>query len=116
MAQSNAERQQRYRERRKEQQPCTHYRRPQDRRSRPQRWRDAVQTPVDLQAEYQDWFDNLSDNLQASPLAERLEAICEYDLGDWKPWSRRAASGATDWSGVRFPTGENRREPERVVT
>ena len=75
MAQSNAERQQRYRERRKEQQPRIHYRRPQDRRSWPQRWRDAVQTLVDLQAEYQDWFDNLPDNLQASPLAERLEAI-----------------------------------------
>ena len=29
-------------------------------------------------------------------------------LATWKPWSRRAASGVTDWSGVRFPTGENR--------
>ena len=82
MGLSNAERQRRFRERRKEQQPRIHYRRPQDRRSRPQRWRDAVQTLVDLQAEYQDWFDNLPDNLQASPLAERLEAICEYDFGD----------------------------------
>ena len=38
---SNAERKSRFRERRKEQQPRIHYRRPQDRRSRPQRWRDA---------------------------------------------------------------------------
>ena len=82
MGLSNAERQRRFRERRKEQQPRIHYRQPQDRRSRPQRWRDAVQTLVDLQAEYQDWFDNLPDNLQASPLAERLEAISEYDLDD----------------------------------
>ena len=82
MGLSNAERQRRFRERRKEQQPRIHYRQPQDRRSRPQRWRDAVLTLVDLQAEYQDWFDNLPDNLQASSLAERLEAICEYDLGD----------------------------------
>ena len=37
---------------------------------------------MELQAEYQDWFDNLPDNLQASPLAERLEAVCEYDFGD----------------------------------
>ena len=72
----------RNRERRKDGQPRIHYRRPQDRRSRPQRWRDAVQTLVDLQAEYQDWLDNLPDSLQASMLAERLEAICEYDFGD----------------------------------
>ena len=71
MAQSNAERQQRYRDRRKEQQPRVHYR-------RPQRWRDAVQTLVDLQAEYQD----LPDSLQGSAVAERLAAVCEYDFGD----------------------------------
>ena len=82
MGLSNAERQQRYRYRRKDQQPRVHYRRPQDRRSRPQRWRDAVQTLVDLQTKYQDWLDNLPDNLEGSPVAEKLEAICEYDLGD----------------------------------
>lgn len=82
MGLSNAERQQRYRDRRKEQQPRIHYRRPQDRRSRPQRWRDAVQTLVDLQAEYQDWLDNLPDGLQESAVAEKLAAICEYDFGD----------------------------------
>ena len=82
MGLSNAERQRRFRERRKDQQPRIHYRRPQDRRRRPQRWRDAVQTLVDLQAEYQDWLDSLPENLQASPLAERLEAVCEYNFGD----------------------------------
>ena len=35
-----------------------------------------------LQAEYRDWFDSLPANLQASSLAERLEAVCEYDFGD----------------------------------
>ena len=60
MGLSNAERQCRFRERRKEQLPRIHYR-------RPQRWRDAVQTLVDLQAEYQDWLDNLPDGLQATP-------------------------------------------------
>ena len=82
MGMSNAERQRRYRERRKTERPAVHYRRPQDRRSRPQRWHDAVQTLVDLQAAYQDWFDNLPDSLQATALAERLAAICEYDFGD----------------------------------
>ena len=82
MGLSNAERQRRFRERRKAGQPPVHYRRPRDRRSRPQRWRDAVQALLDLQAEYQDWLDNLPDNLQASAVAERLQVICEYDFGD----------------------------------
>ena len=37
---------------------------------------------MDLQAEYQDWLDNQPDGLQATPLAERLEAICEHDFSD----------------------------------
>ena len=82
MGLSNAERQRRFRERRKEQQPRVRYRRPQDRRSRPQRWRDAVQALVDLQAEYQDWLENLPESLQGSAVAEKLEAICEYDFGE----------------------------------
>jgi hypothetical protein len=41
---SNAERQRRYRERRKAQAPVVCYRRPVGRRSRPERWRGAVET------------------------------------------------------------------------
>lgn len=65
MGLSNVERQQRYR----------------DRRSRPQCWRDVVQTLADLQAEYQDWLENLPDSLQGSTVAEKLVAVCEYDFG-----------------------------------
>ena len=82
MGLSNAERQRRWRERRKEQQPAVKYRKPKDRRSRPERWRDAVQTLVDLQAEYQDWLEGLPESLEGSAVAERLEAICGYDFGD----------------------------------
>ena len=82
MGLSNAERQRRFRERRKAEQPRVHYRRPQDRRSRPQRWKDAAQTLLDLQAEYQNCLDNLPESLQASAVAEKLKAICEYDLSD----------------------------------
>ena len=106
MGLSNAERQQRYRDRRKEQQPRVHYRRPQDRRSRPQRWRDAVQTLVALQAEYQDWLESLPESLQGSAVAEKLEAICEYDLGTWKNWSHRSALGVID-EGERTATACN---------
>src|SRR5437870_4437302 len=37
------------------------YRRPTDRRSRPQRWRDAVAELIALQGEYAQWFDALPD-------------------------------------------------------
>ena len=80
MALTNAQRQRRYRARREAQQPRARYRRPHDRRSRPQRWQDAVRTLLDLQDEYQAWLDNLPDPLQESALAQKLEAICGLDL------------------------------------
>ena len=80
MALTNAQRQRRYRQRHKAPQSQVRYRRPQDRRSRPQRWQDAVRTLLDLQDEYQTWLDNLPDNLTESVLADKLEAICMLDL------------------------------------
>ena len=80
MALTNAQRQRRYRARRKAQQPPAQYRRPHDPRSRPQRWQDAVRTLLELQGEYQAWLDNLPDNLGESALAHKLEAICGLDL------------------------------------
>ena len=80
MALSNAERQQRYRERLKARQPRVRYLRPRDRRSRPQRWAEAVETLRELQAEYQDWLDNLPESLQSSALAEKLEEVCSVDV------------------------------------
>ena len=82
MALTNAQRQRRYRERRKAQQPRLHYRRPQDRSSRPQLWQSAVRTLLDLQDEYQVWLDNLPDNLGESALAHKLQAICALDLAE----------------------------------
>ena len=82
MGLSNAERQRRYRERLKAGQSLSrvHYRTPKDRRSKAQRWSDAVQELVDFQAEYQAWLDSLPENLESSAVAERLEAICDLDV------------------------------------
>jgi hypothetical protein len=80
MALSNAERQRRYRQRRQAQQPVIRYRCPQDRRSRPQRWAEAVETLREIQEGYQAWLDNLPEHLQGSPVAEKLEAVCALDL------------------------------------
>ncbi len=79
---SNAERQARHRARRVTQ-PATvvaRLRRPADRRSRPQRWRDAVAELLALQAEYAAWLDALPDSLRDSATAEALEAIADLDL------------------------------------
>ena len=80
MALTNAERQRRYRRRRQAQQPQVRHHQPQDRRSRPQRWQDAVRTLSGLQEEYQAWLDNLPASLQESALAEKLEQVCALDL------------------------------------
>lgn len=82
MALTNAERQRRYRARRKTQRPQARFRKAPDRRSRPQRWRAAVRSLLDLQEEYQAWLDNLPDAFQESVLAQKLEAICELDLDE----------------------------------
>ena len=53
------------------------YRRPADRRSRPQQWADAVQTLADLLDRFQEWRDNLPSSLANSATAEALEAVLE---------------------------------------
>jgi hypothetical protein len=79
---SNAERQARYRARRQAQQPQPAIRRqaPADRRSRAQRWRDAVAELLALQAEYAAWFDTLPESLRDSATAEALQEIIDLDL------------------------------------
>ena len=79
---SNAERQARYRARQRvaAATAVTRPGRPTDRRSRPQRWRDAVGTLLTLQAGYADWLAALPDSLQGSATADALEAIVDLDL------------------------------------
>ena len=72
--------------------PVTRWRRPADRRSRPQRWRDAVAELVALQNEYTQWFEASREalrntttvGLQPAGLTrgEALQAIVEFDLGE----------------------------------
>ena len=53
------------------------YRRAVDRRSRPQRWADAVQTLADLLDQFQEWRDNLPSSLENSATAEALDAVLD---------------------------------------
>ncbi len=80
---SNAERQARYRARRAEQAGTTiRYRRPTDRRTRPQRWHDAVAELLALQADYAAWADALPDALRDTATAEALQAVVDLDLSE----------------------------------
>ena len=76
---TTAERQARYRATHADGAPKIRYRKPADRRGRPQRWRDAVAELVEL-GDCQAWLDSLPDNLADSATAEALRAICELDL------------------------------------
>ncbi len=53
------------------------YRRPADRRSRPERWADAVQALADMLDQFQEWRDNLPSSLVDGPTAEALDAVLE---------------------------------------
>ena len=53
------------------------YRRPADRRSRPQQWADAVQTLADHMDQFQEWRDNLPSSLANGATAEALDAVLD---------------------------------------
>ena len=79
---SNAERQARYRasHRADKPKPVIRYRRPADRRTRPERWSDAIGELISLQAEYAAWWEVLPDSLRDTATAEALQTIVELDL------------------------------------
>lgn len=76
--------------------------------SRAARWADAVnraQQAVEeleeMQQEFQEWFDNLPENFQASALGEKLEAVCDLDL-------HSATDVLYEAAGVDLPRGFGR--------
>ena len=79
---SNAERQARYRARRLAAEGSTvvRYRKVANRRSRSQRWHDAVAELLALQTEYAVWLDGLPASLHGGATAEALQAVADLDL------------------------------------
>jgi hypothetical protein len=59
------------------QQVVIRYRRPTDRRSRPEQWAAAVQTLADLLDRFQEWRDKMPSSLANSSTAEALDAVLE---------------------------------------
>ncbi len=79
---THAERQARYRDNHAQSAPKSRSRNPVDRRSRPQRWRDAVAELLALQAGYEVWLDALPESLADSATADALCIIREFDLSE----------------------------------
>jgi hypothetical protein len=79
---TGAERQARYRAARADGAPVVRVRRPADRRSRIERWRDAVSTLTNLQTEYARWLEVLPDNQRDGTTAEALQSIVEFDFSE----------------------------------
>jgi len=74
------------------------YRRPADRRSRPQQWADAVQTLADLLERFQEWRDNLPSSLETARQRKRLTPCwsCAVMLKIFRPSRCQKASDGTD--------------------
>jgi len=76
--------------------------------SRTARWSDACARALsalneleDIRSEYQDWLDNLPENLQSSTLADKLTTICDLDI-------EGARSTVEEAEGADMPLGFGR--------
>jgi len=85
-----------------------HFRKPKERRSRRQRWRDAVAELVAIQADCQAWLDSLPETLTHSAAADALRAVCELDLGGLEVVEPPRATG-----GIKL-VGRHRRRPSAL--
>lgn len=56
---------------------------------------------LEVQQEYQEWLDNLPENLQSSALGEKLSTLCEIDL-------QGAADAASEAANADMPQGFGR--------
>ncbi len=79
---TDAERQARHRAAQAAGKPATRIRPTADRRSRIQRWRDAVAELTTVQAQCVAWLEALPTSLHEGATAEALQAICELDLSE----------------------------------
>lgn len=76
--------------------------------SRAQRWADAagraqaaLEELKDIQSEFEEWRDNVPENLQSSSLYEKLEAVCDLDI-------EGAVSTVEEAASVDLPLGFGR--------
>lgn len=70
-----------------------------------------------VQQEYQDWMDNLPENLQSSALYEKLEMVCEVAIEDAESQASDLNADAFEGGGLLYavdqPKGKNPSRPKR---
>lgn len=90
--------------------------------SRPKRWtkaceqandalgklEEALQELADLQGEYQEWLDNLPENLQSGALAEKLQAVCDMDFEGAEGTRSEISDIISDAESTELPQGFGR--------
>ena len=90
--------------------------------SRPKRWaeacgkaseaagalREALEELQGLQGEYQDWKDNLPENLESSTIAEKLEAVTDLGIEDALGNLDEADNLISECEGADLPLGFGR--------
>lgn len=76
--------------------------------SRPDRWVyhcsnaiEALQALVELQQEYEEWRDNLPENVQDGPTSDKLYEVCDLDI-------QGALSTVEEAEGMDLPRGFGR--------
>ena len=74
-AMTPAERQARYWAKREAGLPSVRYRKPADRRRRPERWRDACATLMEILDSYQDWRDAIPPGLVDTATTQRIDDV-----------------------------------------
>ncbi len=62
---------------------------------------EALEELLELKAEFEEWRDNLPENVQGSITAEKLDAVCDIDL-------EQRSSIAREAEGVELPLGFGR--------
>lgn len=70
--------------------------------------RDALQDLYDLQQEYQEWRDNLPENLENSSIAEKLDAITEIDIESQVSAIDEIDSAISEFAEADLPLGFGR--------
>jgi hypothetical protein len=77
-------------------------------KSRGQRWTEAASNAAaalsdlqDIQSEFQDWLDNLPENLHGSALGEKLQTVCDIDISS-------ALDAANEAENADLPLGFGR--------
>lgn len=61
----------------------------------------AIEELKDIQSDFESWRDNLPENLQSSPVGEKLDAVCDLDLDG-------ALDTLSEAEGVDLPLGFGR--------